>query len=255
MPGTRSRTSRTGVDGEAAVHGAVALPEDHLRVLQLLHRQAAARLVRVVDDAVLEGQAQLADGGVAAEVLVGHEQHLAASRVRPLERALGVAGGADRPAVPPVNALMAALLFMYVTGTVTSATPASRRTSQHSSTWSKVAMSAIEQPAARSGSSTPGPAGEDVGRLGHEVHAAEDDELRLRAGRRLLRELEAVARDVGELDDLVALVVVAEHEHPVAERLLGARGAVDQRRVGGRRQLTGQSTPRSEARSAWRRGA
>ena len=34
---------------------------------------------------------------------------------------------------------------------VTSATPASVSTAQHSSTWSKLAMSAIEQPAARSG--------------------------------------------------------------------------------------------------------
>ena len=40
---------------------------------------------------------------------------------------------------------------MYETGTVTSATPASASTSQHSATCSAVAMSAIEQPAARSG--------------------------------------------------------------------------------------------------------
>jgi hypothetical protein len=35
----------------------------------------AAGLARVVDDAVVERQAQLEHGGVAAEVLVGHEQH------------------------------------------------------------------------------------------------------------------------------------------------------------------------------------
>ena len=101
-------------------------------------------------------------------------------------------------------------------------------------------MSAIEQPAARSGSTTAwSGTGEHVGRLGHEVHAAEDDELRLRAGRGLLREPEGVAGDVGEGDDLVALVVVAEHEHPVAERRLGGAGALDQRRVGGGRQVAG----------------
>lgn len=46
---------------------------------------------------------------------------------------------------------MSAEEFMYVTGTVTSATPASANTSQASSTWASRAMSAIEQPAARSG--------------------------------------------------------------------------------------------------------
>ena len=75
-------------------------------------------------------------------------------------------------------------------------------------------MSAIEQPAARSGRITfCSRRGEDVGGLGHEVHAAEDDELRLRPGRGVAGELEGVAGDVGELDDLVALVVVPEHEH------------------------------------------
>ena len=129
---------------------------------------------------------------------------------------------------------------MYVTGTTSSAMPASSRASQHSSTWSKVAMSAIEQPAARSGSTTCwSGGGEDVGGLGHEVHAAEDDVGGLRAGRRLLGELERVAGHVGELDDLVALVVVAEHEQPVAQGRLGGAGAFDQRRVGGGRQFAG----------------
>ena len=109
-----------------------------------------------------------------------------------------------------------------------------------SSTWSIAAMSAIEQPAARSGRITCcAVAGEDVGRLGHEVHAAEDDVLRVRPGGRLLGELEGVAGDVGELDHLVALVVVAEHEDPVAERGLGGAGPLDQVGVGGRRQVAG----------------
>ena len=82
-------------------------------------------------------------------------------------------------------------------------------------------MSAIEQPAREVGQDdllVVG--GEDVGGLGHEVHAAEDDVLGLRARRGLLGELEGVTGDVGELDDLVALVVVAEDEDPVAERRL-----------------------------------
>ena len=56
-------------------------------------------------------------------------------------------------------------------------------------------------------------AGEDVGGLGHEVNAAKDD----RAARRLfseasLDELEAVAAEIGEPDDLVLLIVVSQNQ-------------------------------------------
>ena len=73
---------------------------------------------------------------------------------------------------------------------------------------------------------------EDVGGLGHEVHAAEHD-VRRAVGGGVARQLEAVAADVGELDDLVALVVVAQDVHRVAEGGAGGAGALDQRRVGG----------------------
>ncbi len=90
-------------------------------------------------------------------------------------------------------------------------------------------------------------AGQDVGRLRHEVHAAEHDELRVRARGGVARELEGVAGDVGELDDLVALVVVPQHEQPVAELLLGGPRAGDQVRVRGRRQVAGAlDTPLGE---------
>ena len=118
--------------------------------------------------------------------------------------------------------------------------PASAIASQASSTWRSRAMSAIEQPAARSGRTTCWVGrGEDVGRLGHEVHAAEDDELGVGAAGRVAGELEGVAGDVGELDDLVALVVVAEDEQPLAERRLGGAGALDEVGVGRRRQVAG----------------
>jgi hypothetical protein len=58
------------------------------------------------------------------------------------------------PPCAPVNPLIAADEFMYVIGTVTSATPASVSTSQASSNCCPVAISAIEQPAARSGRTT-----------------------------------------------------------------------------------------------------
>ena len=61
-------------------------------------------------------------------------------------------------------------------------------------------------------------AAEDVGALGHEVHAAEHDEVGAVLPRGVLRELQRVAGVVGELDDLVALIVMAEDDHAVAER-------------------------------------
>ncbi len=76
-------------------------------------------------------------------------------------------------------------------------------------------------------------AGEHVGRLGHEVHAAEHDVGGLVVVRREAGELERVAAGVGPLDDLVALVVVAEDQEPVAELGLG-RGDPAVELVGGR---------------------
>src|SRR5439155_2136956 len=52
--------------------------------------------------------------------------------------------------------------------------------------------------------------GEDVGRLGHEVHAAEHDVGGLAVLGRVAGQLQGVAPGVGPADDLIALVVVAE---------------------------------------------
>jgi hypothetical protein len=51
------------------------------------------------------------------------------------------------------------------------------------------------------------------------VHAAEDDELGTvpRGGR--ARELQRVAREIGELDHFVALIVVSQDDEAAAERL------------------------------------
>src|SRR5207245_11796633 len=61
---------------------------------------------------------------------------------------------------------------------------------------------------------------QDLGRLGHEVDAAEDDRVGLHAGR-LARELERVAHEVGHREDLRALVVVRQDDG-VAGALQGA---------------------------------
>ena len=60
-----------------------------------------------------------------------------------------------------------------------------------------------------------------VGALRHEMHAAEDDELGVGMLADLPRELVGVAGVVGELDHLVALIVMAEDDEPAAERRLG----------------------------------
>ena len=57
-------------------------------------------------------------------------------------------------------------------------------------------------------------AGEDVRRLGHEVHAAEDDVLLVALLGGPAGQLQRVAAVVGELDDVLALVVVAEDDQP-----------------------------------------
>ena len=64
---------------------------------------------------------------------------------------------------------------------------------------------------------------EDVGGLGHEVHAAEDDVVGLRTLLGEHRQAVAVATGVGPADDLVALVVMSEDEHTLAERGFGGR--------------------------------
>ena len=85
--------------------------------------------------------------------------------------------------------------FMYVIGTTRSTSVTWASSSQASSTWSMFAMSAMEQPAFRSGQDHPlMVAREDVGGLGHEVDAAEDD----------VRGLGVVRREAGELEGVTA---------------------------------------------------
>ena len=101
-------------------------------------------------------------------------------------------------------------------------------------------MSAIEQPAARSGSTTCWRVAVRMSALSAMKCTPQNTMYSaLRPGGGLLRELERVAGHVGELDDLVALVVVAEHEGPVAQRRLGRPRALDQGGVGGGGQLAG----------------
>ena len=59
--------------------------------------------------------------------------------------------------------------------------------------------------------------GEDICRLRHEVDSAEQDDLGIAAGRGLLAQFVAIAAEIRELDHFVALIVMAQHHHPVAD--------------------------------------
>ena len=65
-----------------------------------------------------------------------------------------------------------------------------------------------------------GSVGQDVSRLGHEVHTAKNDVAAIGAIGSELAQLVRVARQVCMLDDFVLLVVVPEDEQAFAEGLL-----------------------------------
>ena len=67
-----------------------------------------------------------------------------------------------------------------------------------------------------------------VGALGHEVHTAEDDELGFGVLRHFAREAERIADVIGELDDLVALIVMTKDDETAPEgRLCGCDAAIE----------------------------
>ncbi len=70
------------------------------------------------------------------------------------------------------------------------------------------------------------------------MHAAEHHVLGAGPGGGLARQLEGVAGHVGELDDFVPLVVMAENQGAVTERNPGLPCAADQGWVRSRWQLT-----------------
>ena len=78
---------------------------------------------------------------------------------------------------------------------------------------------------------------QDVGRLGHEMDAAEHDELGVGRGCGELRELERIAAEIGELHHALALVVMPQDHDAPAEAALGVPGARADLVLGKRRVL------------------
>jgi hypothetical protein len=62
--------------------------------------------------------------------------------------------------------------------------------------------------------------GQNVGALGHEMHATENDELRILLLGRAARQLEAVSDEVGKRHHVVLLIVMPQHDQPTAQRFL-----------------------------------
>ena len=106
MPGVLG-PGRLDVRAEPLVHRAVALPEQQRRVLDVALLEAAALVVRVPDPHVGLAVAHR-EAGVAAEVLVGEEEHLVALGEGPLEDRPRVRRRAHRAAVAPTKAFSAA---------------------------------------------------------------------------------------------------------------------------------------------------
>ena len=75
------------------------------------------------------------------------------------------------------------------------------------------------------------------------MDAAKNDELGLLMSVDLLSELVRVAGVVGELDDLITLIVMAEDNQPAAERGSGGRDARVHLRIGQTDVALGQRLP------------
>ena len=86
------------LNGEALVYGAEALPQDHLRVRVLFGRGPAVRLERVPQGHLVEAHTH-GERGVAAQVLVGEEQHALAAFERPFKHGARVGARAHDAAV------------------------------------------------------------------------------------------------------------------------------------------------------------
>src|SRR5205814_2045645 len=176
------------VEREPTVYRAVAAPEDHRGPLELLVGQPAARLVRVVQHAVVQRQAQLEDGRVAPEVLVGKEKHLPGTpgcagawwaRQRPFEGPPGVGGGADHATGTADEALDVGRGVHVRDGyrprgdpDLGQPLPRGLHLREDGHVGHRAARREVRQDHLLR------IAGQDVGALGHEVHTAEDDVLR-----------------------------------------------------------------------------
>jgi hypothetical protein len=200
--------------------------------------------VRVVQHAVVEAEPQFEDRGIATQVLVGQEQHPLSTVEGPGQRPFRVRRRADGTAIAANESLnrRCRVHVRHRYGLL-------RRTDLREHVPGGLDLCDRRHVGHRAASGEVGQdhlllgRGQNVGALGHEMHTTEHDVLGLRPGGRVASELERVARDIGELDHFVALVVVSEDEHALAELLLRRLGACNEGRIAGHRQIAGALNP------------
>ena len=203
---------------------------------------------------LVEGDPHAA-GRIAAEVLVGEEEHATSTGEGPVEHGAGVARRADDAAVAAAEGLQAGSrvdvgdrrdvggvdhgaeigpgVFHLLDARHVGHRAAGCHVGEHHG-----------HPPPASGHLL-GPVDEDVGRLSHEVDAAEGDRLAAVPFGGRLGELVAVALEVGMGDDAILLVVVTEDDQPRPHSLphrldsLAEHGIVEAA-VGGKRAGQGE---------------
>ncbi len=234
-PGCSARALLDLLDGEALVHAAEAVPEDHASVLEHLGLVLPPSGLCGFHIGIRSSGTPIALAVLRPRCWSGKNSTRCAALEGPLEHRLGVRGGADDAAVAAAEPLERGR-GVHV------------RDRDHRDPAVGVRLGAVElgellpalldrvdvghvghRAARREVGQDDALAGprEDVRGLGHEVHAAEHDRLGIRHRLRRVGELERVAEEVGVLDDLVPLIEVAEDHHPVAEcRLRGADARV-----------------------------
>ena len=167
-------------------------------------------------------------GGVAAEVLVGEEEHLYRFPLplgqSPFEHFAGVGTGADSAAVLADESFDRGGRIHVGDGDQSLARtgflklgPAFEGLIEVGHVGHRAASAQIRQDYVHIRG------GEDVGGLGHEMHTTEDDILGIFLGGGVAGKFKGVARKVGEVDDVILLVVMAEDDELFAKFLPGPR--------------------------------
>ncbi len=162
---------------------------------------------------------------IAAEVLIGQEQNSLASRKRPLERRASVGGGTHQSTALPAECLDSR-------GRVHIGQR--NRIGRQSQAFQRLPASLDLRDLRHVSHGAAGVqirqdhllvlAAQHIRALGHEMHAAEDDVV-CRSLRGNFGELVAVAGEVGETNDFIALVVMPKQDRRRAKPLPGCRNA------------------------------
>ena len=195
---------------------AVALPEQDAAGRQALLRLAALQAPRIPDRHLLQRNSH-GISGVAAEVLIGQKEDALTAGKGPFHGGAGAGRGADQPAALAAESLdggggvHVGQRYGLVRKTkVRKHFPAGF----HLGDFRHIGHGAAGVQVGQNHLLAVAP--EHVGALGHKVHAAENNVPGVGFGGDF-GELVAVAGEIGEADDFVALVVVAQQQGGGAE--------------------------------------